>query len=121
MSNWSRDSYGVTKLTEVSSSAAISSNTLTIDMSKGTTFYTTLNADINTMTITNVPTPGVNSFTLVFTADGTARAITWAAAISWPGASIPVLTSTNGKIDIFSFLTLNGGTNWYGFTGGQNY
>jgi hypothetical protein len=120
MSNWSRDLYGVKSLSEVSSSAAISTNTLTIDLSMGGVFYTTLNADVNTFTVTNTPA-GSATFTLVFTADGTARSVTWGASVLWSGGTPPTLTSTNGKKDIFSFMTLNGGTNWHGFTGGQNY
>jgi hypothetical protein len=38
----------------------------------------------------------------------------------WPAGASPLLTSTNGKKDVFSFVTLDGGTNWHGFVGGQN-
>jgi len=120
MSNWSRDMLGVKKLSEVSGSASISSGTLTLNLATATTFYVSLNAAITTLTITNVPT-GTAAFTLIFTADGTARSVTWGASVLWPGNTAPTLTSTNGKRDIFSFVTLNGGTNWYGFTGGQNF
>jgi hypothetical protein len=33
----------------------------------------------------------------------------------------PTLTSTNGKVDIFTFVTWDAGTNWYAFTSGQNF
>lgn len=121
MSNWSRDLYGVAKLTEVSSSASISSNTLTLDLSKGTVFYASLNADINTLTISNPLTPGASSFTLILTADGTQRVITWPGSVSWNNSLTPTPSSTNGVRDVFSFMTLNGGTNWYGFISGQNF
>jgi len=121
MSNWSRITNGLQSFTEVSASATISTNTLTLDLSTATTFYVSLNADITTMTISNAQSPGVSAFTLILTADGTARAVTWANSISWQGLSVPILTSTNNKRDIFTFLTINGGTNWYGFTAGQNF
>lgn len=121
MSNWSRISNGLQAFTEVSASAAISSNTLTLDLSTATTFYVTLNANITTMTISNAQSPGVSAFTLILTADGTARTVTWANSIVWQGLTIPVLTSTNNKKDIFTFLSIDGGTNWYGFTAGQNF
>ena len=121
MSNWSRISSGLQNFTEVSASATISTNTLTLDLSTATTFYVSLNADITTMTISNPQSPGVSAFTLILTADGTARAVTWANAITWQGLTAPILTSTNNKRDIFTFLSLNGGTNWYGFTAGQNF
>jgi len=120
MSNWSQDLRGAKNLSEVSASAAISSGTLTLDLSTAGVFYVALNADISTLTISNTQSTGTSAFTLVFTADGTARSVTWGGSILWPAAASPVLTSTNGKEDIFSFMTLDGGTTWYGFVGGQD-
>ncbi len=119
MSNWSRDLLGVDTLSEVSGSATISTNTLTLDLSTASTFYVNLNDNITTFSITNIPT-GVSSFTLIFTADGTARSITWPGSFLWPGGFPPTLTSTNGKEDVFSFVSLDGGTTWLSFIGGQN-
>lgn len=121
MSNWSQDLRGVKNLSEVSASAAISSGTLTLDLSTAGVFYVNLNEAVTTLTISNTQTIGSSAFTLIFTADGTARAVTWGGSILWPSATAPTLTSTNGKKDVFSFLTLDGGTNWYGFTGAQNF
>lgn len=121
MSNWSRSLNGVQTLSEVSSSATISAGSLTLDLSTGNTFYVSLNGAVSTFTISNPQSIGASAFTLVFTADGTARSVTWGTAVSWSGGTAPTLTSTNNKRDVFTFLTLNGGTNWYGFTGGQNF
>lgn len=120
MSNWSRDSYGVKNLSEVSASASISAGTLTLDLSTAGIFYVSLNANITTLTISNTQTIGASAFTLIFTADGTPRSVTWGSSIFWPSGTAPTLTSTNGKEDVFSFLTLDGGTTWNGFVGGQN-
>lgn len=121
MSNWSRTLNGLQTFTEVSASATISAGTLTLDLSTAGVFYVNLNASITTLTISNAQSIGSSAFTIVFTADGTARTVTWGGSILWPGGTAPTLTSTNGKRDIFSFITLNGGTNWYGFVGGQNF
>jgi hypothetical protein len=121
MSNWSRDLLGVDSLSEVSASATISAGSLTLDLNTAGVFYVALNADITTLTISNTQSVGSSAFTLIFTADGTPRAVTWGAAVTWSGGTAPTLTSTSGKQDVFTFLTLNGGTNWLGFTGGQNY
>ena len=121
MSNWSRSVAGVQTLTELSGSAAISLGVLTLDLSTATTFYVNLNANITTLTLSNAQTPAASAFTLIFTADGTPRIVTWGGSIVWPGGTAPTLTSTNGKVDVFSFVTINGGTTWYGFTGGQNF
>lgn len=122
MSNWLRDLYGIRVSSEVSASAAISSNTLTLDISAASVFYVNLNADINTFNIDGeILTPGAQSFTLIFTADGTARTVTWPASVNWPNATAPTMTAANGKKDIFTFLTLDGGVYWYGFIAGQIY
>jgi hypothetical protein len=120
MSNWSQDLRGVKNLSEVSASASISSGTLTLDLSTAGVFYVSLNADITSLTISNVQNVGSSAFTLIFTADGTPRAVAWGASVLWPSGNAPSLTSTNGKKDVFSLITLDSGTNWYGFVGGQN-
>ena len=84
-------------------------------------FAVSLNAAITTLTISNTPASSAASFTLELTADGTARAVTWGAAIKWSGGTAPTLTSTSGKKDVFAFYSNDGGTTWQGFTGGQNF
>jgi len=114
--------FGLVSYTETKTTPSISTNTLTIDLSLGTHFVVALNADITTLTISNPPASGsAGSFVLAFTADGTARAVTWPASVRWPGGTNPTLTSTNGKVDIFTFITYDGGTTWYGFASGQNF
>jgi hypothetical protein len=41
--------------------------------------------------------------------------------VKWQAGTAPNITSVNGKIDTFSFLSVNNGTSWLGFVGGQNY
>jgi hypothetical protein len=118
MSNWSRSLDGVQTLSEVSASASISGGTLTLNLSTAGIFYVNLNANVTTLTISNTQPIAASSFTIIFTADGTARSITWPASFLWPSAA--ALTSTNGIEDIFSFVTIDGGTTWFSFVGGQN-
>lgn len=100
---------------------SISSNTLTLDLSTANVFDVSLNANITTLTISNPPASGTSfTFVLQLTADGTARSVTWGASVKWPGGTAPTLTSTNGKVDTFVFMTDDGGTNWFAFTAGQN-
>lgn len=103
-------------------SPAISAGSLTLNLANGNVFDVALNAAINTLTISSPPaTNNAGSFVLIFTADGTARAVSWGTAVTWSGGTTPTLTSTNGKKDVFGFISLNSGTNWYGFVGGQNF
>ena len=106
---------------ETSTSPQISAGTLTLDLNTATVFAVTLNANITTLTITNVQSSGkTSSFVLMLTADGTARTVAWPVNFQWPGGTAPTLTSTNGKEDVFTFFTVNGGTNWQAFISGQN-
>lgn len=107
---------------ETISSPTISAGTLTLNLETSNIFTVALNAAITTLTISNPPASGSGgSFTLIFTADGTARAVTWPASIKWAGGTAPTITSTSGKVDSFAFFTSDGGTNWQGYVGGQNF
>lgn len=110
-----------TGLKETKTAPSISSGTLTIDCSAGNVFAVSLNANITTLSFSNVPSSGTAyGLTLAFTADGTARTITWGSAVKWPGGTAPTLTSTNAKVDTFVLLTYDNGTNWFAFNSGQN-
>lgn len=99
----------------------ISAGTLTLDLNTASVFSVSLNAAITTLTLSNTQTSGLtSSFVLVFTADGTARAVTWPISFKWPSATAPTLTSTLNKRDVFVFFTYDGGTSWHAFTSGQN-
>jgi hypothetical protein len=108
---------------EPTSSPSISSNVLTLDLSAAQVFTVSLNANINTFTISNTPATASRamSFTLIFTADGTARTVTWGSSVKWANGTAPVLTSTNTKKDVFTFMTTDAGTSWLGFVAGQNF
>jgi len=107
---------------ETVSSPTISAGTLTLNLETSNIFTVSLNAAITTLTISNPPASGSGgSFTLIFTADGTARSVTWPASIKWAGGTAPTLTSTSGKVDSFAFFTSDGGTTWQGYIGGQNF
>ena len=107
---------------EVYASPTISSGTLTIDLSQGNVFVVNLNAAITTFTITNKPTTAntITGFTLILTADGTPRTITWGGSVKWPGGNAPAISSTNGNRDVLSFISIGTESNWYGFFGGLN-
>lgn len=99
----------------------ITSGVLTLDFSTADFFDVALNANITSIVLSNVPASGSTAgFTLVFTADGTARSITWPSGFKFPGGTAPTITSTNGKKDTIVGFTVDGGTTVYVFTAGQN-
>lgn len=102
--------------------STIVTNTLTLDLSLSSRFNVSLNANINTLTISNVPLSGNSiDFRIKFTMDGTARSISWPLSIKWSGGTPPTLTSTLNKIDIIDFTTDDGGVTYLGRVYGQNF
>jgi|TARA_R110000868_G_scaffold194692_1_gene440324 hypothetical protein len=105
----------------VRTAPAISAGTLAIDLNSATVFDVSLNANITTFTITNIQLTGrTSSFVLIFTADGTARSVTWPASFKWPNGVAPTITAASTKKDIYTFFTLDGGTTWQALITGQN-
>ena len=104
------------------SSPSISGGGLTLDLANGNVFAVTFNATISSITISNPPrTNNAGSFTLILTkSTATQYSITWPASVKWASGIAPVLTQTDGKKDIFTFVSVDGGTNWYGIIGAQN-
>lgn len=106
---------------EVSTTATISGGVLILNLNTATVFNVTLDSNISTITLSNVQSSGrSSSFVIVFTGDGTVRAVTWPASFNWPSAVAPTITSTLGKKDVYTFFTTDGGTTWQAFITGQN-
>lgn len=82
-----------------------------IDVSAGTVFTKTITAN-TTISFTNVPAaPATACVTLILT-NGGAYTVTWPSSVKWNGGTAPTLTSSG--VDILTFLTVDGGTTWYG-------
>lgn len=81
-----------------------------IDLSTGNVFTKTISAS-TTFTITGVPQGKSTMFNLVLT-NGGAYTVTWPASVKWTAGGPPTLTSSG--IDVLTFLTVDGGTTWYG-------
>jgi hypothetical protein len=113
----------LSKYREPTTAPTISAGALTLNLNTSQTFLVSLNANITALTISNTPTDSsvLVGFTLILTADGTQRTITWPASVKWAGGAAPTLTSTNSKKDVLSFITTDSGSNWLGFVGGQNF
>lgn len=92
---------------------ALSGTTPSIDCTTGTIF-TLSTTGATTFTFTS-PT-GSGAFTLIVTAGGT-HALTWPAAVDWPNATKPD-DPASGETAIYTFVTADGGTTWYGFQPG---
>ena len=87
------------------------SGATTIDLLNGNYFSATVTG-ATTWTFSNpLASPNACGFVLELTNAG-ASAITWPAAVKWPGGTAPTLTTTG--VDVLVFITDDGGTNWRG-------
>jgi hypothetical protein len=102
-------------------SPTISGGTLTLDLSQGNLFNVAYNAAVTTLTISNTTANKASVFALILNYNGTAYTFTWPASIRWPSGVSPVLTNTNGKRDMFTFVTFDNGTSYNATISGQNF
>ena len=104
---------------EESTAITSSSNAATINLRDGNVFTHTLTENV-TYTFSNPAASGrASAFILKVTQDSSARTITWPGSVDWASATAPTITATNAGVDVFAFLTVDGGTTYYGFTLGQ--
>ena len=81
-----------------------------VDCSTASYFTKTITG-ATTFTFTNAPSGVAYAFTFEVTLNGS-NAITWPSSVKWPADTAP--TITDGKTQVFVFLTDDGGTRWRG-------
>lgn len=105
---------------EAVNTPAIAAGALAFDMLLGTVHKVALNANVTAITFANVLAGFASSFTVEFTADGTGRTVAMPGTVTMlNGTYTP--SSTNGKRDLLTFITLDGGTTWLCAIIAQNY
>jgi len=108
----------------------ISSGVVTIDLSIAQSFTLTVDEAVTNFKLTNPPSDAT-TFTVKITQDSTGYSVgidTFkdgagsAIPVYWPGGgTLPQVTQTASKTDIYSFMTFDGGSSLYGVVGGQNF
>lgn len=101
---------------------ARSNGRVTVDVADGNVVLCLLSA--NTTFEFRCPIgPGVAlSFTLLLLQDGSgSRTVTWPSSIDWGTTGAPTLTTTANKVDVVTFLSVNGGKTWYGFMSAKGF
>lgn len=92
--------------------------TVTFDISEGRTQQVTLGG--NRILAVTGDTDGV-TFSIVLAQDGAgSRTVTWWSNIKWPGGTVPTLTTTINKKDLFTFVRLSA-TEYLGCLAGSNF
>ncbi|MDP6771677.1 MAG: hypothetical protein QF704_13325 [Anaerolineales bacterium] len=101
--------------------ASSGNGTVTLDLTTGNVFQHTASGGNVTFVFSNPPAAGKGgAFTLKWIQDSSDRTATWPVSVDWAAATAPTLTSGSAKVDIFTFMTVDGGTIWYGFVAGQD-
>jgi hypothetical protein len=95
---------------------SIGGGTQDIDLTAGNSVSGTVDTSTTTFTFSNPPATGRSgSFTLILT-NGGSQTIIWPTSVDWAAATAPTLTAAG--VDILTFITVDGGTIWYGFLAG---
>lgn len=107
---------------EEANTVSSSSGTLTLDITTGNHFYTTLTEDVTTLTLSN-PSPTGNKCAVVLevTQDSTARTITFPASVKWANGTAPTISTASGAIDEIVLTTRDAGSTWLATTRGQAF
>jgi len=105
-----------------STSVSSSSNTTTLNCRLGNDFTTTL-SEATTFDFTNPPASGRDftfSLKIVQDSSGSGYSVTWPNSVKWTSGTAPSTTNTADAVDIFTFYTNDGGSNFYGFRVGRD-
>jgi hypothetical protein len=85
---------------------SITGGVLTLDLSQGSFFQVSWNANITSVVVTNCPTSAV-SFTLILVGAG-GTSVTWPTSVfKFVGGTAPTLISTTGAYNALSMFTTN--------------
>ncbi len=108
---------------ESKTSLSSSSGALTLDLENGNVFEVTLTENLTTTSFNNPPASGDGGgFTLILKQDATGgRSFTWPTAVDWTNGITPTLSTAANSVDVLTFITVDGGTRWYGFLSGVNF
>ena len=115
---------------EIAKTVTSDSGVVTLNLSEAQSFLLTTSENITSFTLTGAAADSTTAFTLKILQGGTARGVgidTFRTSggspipVYWPGGSVPVVTPTAAKTDIYSFMTFDGGTSLFGVVGGQNF
>jgi hypothetical protein len=108
---------------EASTTPAVSAGVLTLDLETGSVFEVTLTGGVTSLTLANPPATGrAGACTLILRQDATGgRTLAWPNSVLWAGNTPPLVTPAANAVDVYAFITRNGGATWYGFPGGQDF
>lgn len=91
----------------------ISSGVVNIDCSLGDYFTLALNANVTSITFSNLPGAGKGASKMIrITQDSTPRTVAWPASFRWDGNGAQSVSTGSGAVDVLAITTLDNGTKW---------
>jgi hypothetical protein len=111
--------YSQTSTNKTLSVSVSGSNTLTLNVASSNFFNITLDRNIDSITLTNVPNNVVTFFITSFDIQGT-YTVTWPGSFKWKEGIPPTLSNIVNDVHTFIFYTTDGGANINGFDAGYN-
>jgi hypothetical protein len=116
----------VTSITATTATTPVTVQVYTTDTYSSTVTFNLATSNWHQVTLTGNPTLALSNpttgqqFSIQLTQDGTgSRTVTWFSGILWPGGTVPTLTTTANKNDVFTFKCTGSGV-YLGFIAGQN-
>ena len=92
---------------------SISSGVVNIDCALGDYFTLALNANVTSITFSNLPSSGHGASLMVrITQDSTPRTVAWPSSFKWAGGAAGAVSTGSGAIDLLAITTLDAGTTW---------
>jgi hypothetical protein len=89
------------------------SGSTTLNLSNGNVFTVRITGN-TTFAISNALATVGSSFTVILTNGSGNLSVSWPSNVKFPNNASPSRTLTNGRTDVWIFITPNGGTTWYG-------
>ena len=116
---------------EIPQTVSSSSNSITLQVNQSNTFLHTTSEDVNKFILAGIEASSSTSFTIKIVQNATtARSVAIdtfettggvSIPVNWPGGVVPTMTNAVDAIDIYSYVTFDGGASLYGVVGGQNF
>ena len=99
-----------------------STGAVTLDLADGDTFSIYDQTGNIVFTFSNPVQTGYKAtITLIISMDGVgSHTRTWPASVDWPGGVEPTLSDGVDEVDVYTFVSVDGGTIWYGFLPGAD-
>ena len=116
---------------EIPQTVTSSSNTINLRVDESNTFLHTTSENVNRFVLSGIKAGSSASFTIKIAQNATtARTVNVDAfettggvniPVYWPGGVVPTVTNAVNAIDVYSYITFDGGASLYGVVGGQNF